>query len=145
MKVAIVGAGISGLTAMKCCVDEGLEPVCFERTGALGGIWNYRENQSVSEEEGLAAMMYNTVCNTSKEMMALSNFPPPSHCPTFMPHAVANNYLRLYCDKFGLEKYIRYDSHVTEIRRASDFDTTGRWIVTVQSVQAGTAREVSSS
>jgi dimethylaniline monooxygenase (N-oxide forming) len=35
-KVAVIGAGASGLTAIKCCVDEGLQPVCFERTDHIG-------------------------------------------------------------------------------------------------------------
>ena len=30
MKVAVIGAGISGLTSIKACLDEGLEPTCFE-------------------------------------------------------------------------------------------------------------------
>lgn len=36
MKVAVIGAGVSGLTAIKCCLDEVLEPVCFERTDDIG-------------------------------------------------------------------------------------------------------------
>jgi dimethylaniline monooxygenase (N-oxide forming) len=36
MKVAIIGAGASGLTAIKCCIDEGLEPVCYERSNDIG-------------------------------------------------------------------------------------------------------------
>lgn len=43
MKVAVIGAGASGLTAIKCCLDEGLEPVCYERTGEMGGLWNYKD------------------------------------------------------------------------------------------------------
>ena len=35
-KVAIIGAGASGLPAIKCCLDEGLEPICFERTDRIG-------------------------------------------------------------------------------------------------------------
>lgn len=35
-KVAVIGAGASGLPAIKCCVDEGLQPVCFERTDHIG-------------------------------------------------------------------------------------------------------------
>ena len=36
MRVAVIGAGASGLTAIKCCIDEGLEPVCFERSNDIG-------------------------------------------------------------------------------------------------------------
>jgi len=43
MRVAVVGAGVSGLTAVKCCRDEGLDVVCFESRNDLGGLWNYTE------------------------------------------------------------------------------------------------------
>ena len=43
MRVAVVGAGVSGLAAVKCCRDEGLDVVCFERRNDLGGLWNYTE------------------------------------------------------------------------------------------------------
>uniref|UniRef100_A0A3B4ADI4 Flavin-containing monooxygenase n=2 Tax=Periophthalmus magnuspinnatus TaxID=409849 RepID=A0A3B4ADI4_9GOBI len=29
-RVAVIGAGPSGLTSVKECLDEGLEPTCFE-------------------------------------------------------------------------------------------------------------------
>lgn len=38
MNVAVIGSGASGLTAIKCCLDEGLIPVCFEREHDIGGI-----------------------------------------------------------------------------------------------------------
>jgi len=43
MRVAVVGAGVGGLAAVKCCRDEGLDVVCFERRNDLGGLWNYTE------------------------------------------------------------------------------------------------------
>jgi len=52
MRVAVVGAGVSGLAAVKCCRDEGLDVVCFERRNDLGGLWNYTENvETYSERE----------------------------------------------------------------------------------------------
>ena len=41
--MAVVGGGVSGLAAIKCCRDEGLDVVCFERRNDLGGLWNYTE------------------------------------------------------------------------------------------------------
>ena len=35
-RIAVIGSGASGLTAIKCCLDEGLQPVCFERTDHIG-------------------------------------------------------------------------------------------------------------
>lgn len=43
-KVAIIGGGSSGLCAIKACLQEGLEPVCFERTADIGGLWRFEVN-----------------------------------------------------------------------------------------------------
>lgn len=40
-RVAVVGAGVSGLAAIKCCLEEGLEPTCFEQSEDIGGLWRY--------------------------------------------------------------------------------------------------------
>ncbi len=45
-RVAVIGAGSSGLTSIKCCLDEGLEPVCFESSDDIGGLWRFKvENE----------------------------------------------------------------------------------------------------
>lgn len=80
LRVAVLGAGASGLTAIKCCLDEDLEPVCFERTCNFGGLWHYTD----TPVEGQACVMKSTVINTSKEMMAYSDFPIPSEYPIYM-------------------------------------------------------------
>ena len=35
-RVAVIGAGPGGLGAVKSCLEEGLEPVCFEQRDAVG-------------------------------------------------------------------------------------------------------------
>ena len=40
-RVAVVGAGVSGLAATKTCLEEGLEPTCFEQSEDVGGLWRY--------------------------------------------------------------------------------------------------------
>ena len=41
MKVAIVGAGASGITALKQCLDEGFDATVFEKEQHIGGIWAF--------------------------------------------------------------------------------------------------------
>ena len=36
--VAVIGAGVSGIAAVKCALEEGLEPTCFEQDDQIG--WN---------------------------------------------------------------------------------------------------------
>jgi NADPH-dependent glutamate synthase beta subunit-like oxidoreductase len=40
-KIAVIGAGVSGLGAIKSCLEKGLEPVCFENSNDIGGLWRY--------------------------------------------------------------------------------------------------------
>ena len=41
-KVAIIGAGASGLPAIHHALLYGVEPVCFELTDNIGGLWRYK-------------------------------------------------------------------------------------------------------
>ena len=41
--VAVIGAGPSGLSAIKSLVECGLSVVCFEMTGEIGGNWRFSE------------------------------------------------------------------------------------------------------
>lgn len=78
-KICIIGAGPSGLGAIRQCVDEGLDVVCFERTSEVGGLWYYRD-----EVNGVASVARSTIINTSKEYSGYSDFPPPLHFPNYM-------------------------------------------------------------
>lgn len=42
--VVVIGAGISGLAAAKCLQDDGFKVTVLERSGDIGGLWTYREN-----------------------------------------------------------------------------------------------------
>ncbi|KAK3602192.1 hypothetical protein CHS0354_004708 [Potamilus streckersoni] len=126
-RVAVIGSGASGLTAIKCCLDEGLEPVCFERTDEIGGLWNFTE----SVREGQACVMRSTVINTSKEMMCYSDFPIPKEFPIFMHNTYVLKYFHMYADHFCLKKHIRFNTAVDYIKRAENFSETGQWDVQV--------------
>ena len=110
LRVAVIGAGASGLPAIKCCLDDGLEPICYERSGDIGGLWNY-EN-SLEEGKGQACVMKSTVINSSKEMMCYSDFPIPAEYPNFMHNKLVLQYLHLYAEHFNLYPYIRFDTEV---------------------------------
>lgn len=80
-RIAIIGAGASGMTSVKACLEQGLDPVVFEKTNYTGGLWRYQEKQ---DENGIASIMKSTIINSSKEMSAFSDFPPPAEFPNFM-------------------------------------------------------------
>ena len=59
--------------------------------------------------------MESTVVNTSKEMMAYSDFPPPENWPNFMHHTKVNQYLQLYAEKFNLLEKIQFNTQVNMV------------------------------
>ncbi|KFU91204.1 Dimethylaniline monooxygenase [N-oxide-forming] 1, partial [Chaetura pelagica] len=128
-RVAGVAAGVSGLTATKCCLDEGLEPTCFEQSQDIGGLWRYTEHV-----EGRRASLYpSVISNTSKEMMsAFSDVPYPEDFPVFLPNARLLDYLRRYAEHFRLQEHIKFGITVVSIRKCSDFATTGQWDVVTE-------------
>lgn len=123
-RIAVVGCGCSGLTCIKSCLEEGLEPVCFEKTNDVGGLWRY------SETAEKASVYRSAVFNTSKEMTCFSDFPVPPQFPPFLPHDYFMCYLRMYADKFNLLRHIRFNVEVTKVEPAANYDQTGRWNVT---------------
>ncbi|XP_025069385.1 dimethylaniline monooxygenase [N-oxide-forming] 5-like isoform X3 [Alligator sinensis] len=127
-RVAIIGGGSSGLCAIKSCLDEGMEPVCFERTNDIGGLWRYEENP----EEGRASIYKSVIINTSKEMMCFSDFPIPDDFPNYMHNSKIMEYFRMYAKHFDLLNYVRFKTSVCHVTRRPDFSTTGQWDVVTE-------------
>ncbi|XP_041378063.1 dimethylaniline monooxygenase [N-oxide-forming] 2-like [Gigantopelta aegis] len=125
-RVAVVGAGVAGLTAIKSCLDEGLEPVCFELRSDIGGLWNYSDH--CYPDDG--ARPYEClITNTSKWTTPFSDFPFPEDCPPLFSYGVFFSYLRNYANHFDVTKHIQFDTKVLSVSMATDYDVTGRWIV----------------
>ncbi|XP_076583172.1 flavin-containing monooxygenase 5-like [Chaetodon auriga] len=124
-RVAVIGGGSSGLACIKCCLDEGLEPVCFESSDDIGGLWRFKENP----EPDRASIYHSVIINTSKEMMCFSDFPIPAHYPNFMHNSLIMDYFRMYADNFQLIKHIRFNTKVLQVKQRSDFSHSGQWDV----------------
>jgi len=123
--VAIIGGGVSGLICIKCCLDGGLSPTCYEMTNDIGGLWNYDANAV----DGKASVMKSTEANSSKEFMAFSDFPPPADYPNYMHNTKLLEYFRMYAAKFQLRDYIQFRRRVTRIEPADNYEETGCWMV----------------
>ncbi|XP_045669800.1 dimethylaniline monooxygenase [N-oxide-forming] 4 isoform X4 [Ursus americanus] len=116
-RVAVIGAGVSGLSSIKCCLDEGLEPICFERSNNFGGLWKFTE----SSEDGMNRIYRSLVTNTCKEMSCYSDFPFQEDYPNFMNQEKFWNYLQEFAEHFDLLKYIRF--------RVLLSTRTGAWVL----------------
>ncbi|XP_035217738.1 flavin-containing monooxygenase 5-like isoform X2 [Stegodyphus dumicola] len=132
-RVAVIGAGPCGLGAVKALKEEGLEPVCFERTDHLGGLWRYHDD----DVDGLASVMKTTIINTSKELGAASDCPPPAEYPNYMHHTLMYEYIKTLATKFDCLRHIRYNHQTVKIEKADDYEETGRWKVTNKNTKTG--------
>ncbi|XP_030848924.1 dimethylaniline monooxygenase [N-oxide-forming] 5 [Strongylocentrotus purpuratus] len=130
-RVAIIGAGVSGLVAIKTCLEEGLQPVCFEKVKQLGGTWVYNEEVG-SDPTGPAGIYDGLVTNVNKEMMAFSDFSFQRHIPPYPLREDVRNYYIRYAEEFDLIKHIQFNTTVVEVTKTPDFRETGRWNVCTQ-------------
>ncbi|XP_071484493.1 flavin-containing monooxygenase 5-like [Diadema antillarum] len=129
-RVAVIGGGPSGLVAIKTCLEEGLDVACFEKSKMIGGLWYYREDRT----EQSCSVFRSTVINTSKETMCFSDFPIPEDWPNFLHNKKVLKYFEMCADHFGLRKHIKVNTKVNSVDPASDFDASGRWTVSVNSI-----------
>ena len=112
-RVAVIGAGWAGLYAIKWLKELGLEPVCFEASDDIGGVWRYRENVP-------GGVFKNTRVTSSKHFLHASDFPMPEELPDFPHHAEIMSYLRSYADHFGLLDHVHLSTCVEKLERVSD-------------------------
>ena len=87
-RIAIIGAGNSGISAFNACREQDLIATVFERTDQICGQWLYREEAI----EGCTSIYKSLTCNSSKEMTAFSTYPPPKDFPNYMPHSKMVNF-----------------------------------------------------
>ncbi|XP_045154036.1 putative dimethylaniline monooxygenase [N-oxide-forming] 6 isoform X3 [Echinops telfairi] len=127
-RVAIIGAGVSGLASIRCCLEEGLEPTCFERGSDVGGLWKFSDHA----EEGRASIYQSVVTNSSKEMMCFPDFPYPDDYPNYMHHSQLQEYIRTFAQKKDLLRYIKFETVVTSIKKCPSFLVTGQWDIVVE-------------
>uniref|UniRef100_A0A8C2GM15 Flavin-containing monooxygenase n=1 Tax=Cyprinus carpio TaxID=7962 RepID=A0A8C2GM15_CYPCA len=137
-RVAVIGGGTSGLACIKCCLDEGLEPVCFETSDDIGGLWRFKENPDPDR----ASIYHSLIINTSKEMMCFSDFPIPAHFPNYMHNSLIMDYFRMYADHFQLKQHIRFQTKVLHVTPRPDFSHSGQWDVETESKDGRREKQV---
>ena len=109
--VAVIGAGVSGLVSAKSLLEEGLVPTVFEQTEEIAGIWNYHEERPFGGGPAYRALR----TNTSKQVMAFSDYPFPDTLPDFPKRADVLQYLNSYADHFDLRSRIRLGTVVEKV------------------------------
>ncbi|KAK3939722.1 hypothetical protein QBC46DRAFT_387095 [Diplogelasinospora grovesii] len=131
MRVAVIGAGPSGLvtlkhllTAHRFLANEPVEAVLFEAEDAVGGTFSHR----TYEEAELVS---------SKQLTTFSDFRPAPDDPDFLPTARYVRYLNDYCTAFKLWPHIKLSCPVASVRRRDG----GGHVVSYQPKESGTPVE----
>ena len=91
-RVAVIGAGVSGLTAIKALGDVGIAAACFEASDDVGGNWYFRN------PNGRSFAYRSLHIDTSKERISFADFPMDGRYPDFPHHAEIHTFLREYAD-----------------------------------------------
>jgi cation diffusion facilitator CzcD-associated flavoprotein CzcO len=116
----VIGAGSSGLTAIKALQDSGIPFDCFEASDRVGGNWVYKNRN------GMSSAYRSLHINTSRGRMEYADHPMPAELPDFPHHSHLAAYFDAYADRFGLRDRITFE---TKVERA-ELRPDGLWDVT---------------
>lgn len=122
-KVCVIGAGCSGITAIKNLIQAGVEDVtCYEQNDQVGGNWIFTQK-----------IAHSSVCETthiisSKTMSAYEGYPMPDHYPDYPSHRQVLAYFQAYARDFGLLKYIQFNTKVKTVEKQEN----EKWVVNLE-------------
>jgi dimethylaniline monooxygenase (N-oxide forming) len=115
---AVIGAGSSGIAALKTLHERGIEVDCYEKSDRVGGNWVF------GNRNGMSSAYRSLHINTSRRRMEFSDFPMPADYPDFPHHTQIAAYFDGYVDHFGVRERIRFE---TGVQRAERDPGSGVW------------------
>ncbi|KAJ5885164.1 dimethylaniline monooxygenase [Penicillium taxi] len=120
IKVAVIGAGPTGLSMLKTLTENGFAVTLYERRSQVGGIWAYTKNPSWT------TALKSTQANVSKYTCGFSDFPMPDKYPSHMNVFEWQEYMEDYARHFDVLKQCVLNTSVHKVHRNTD-DT--RWVL----------------
>ncbi|KAK4340516.1 hypothetical protein RND71_041978 [Anisodus tanguticus] len=113
-RIAIIGAGISGLLACKYCLSKGFDPIVFESESSVGGVWT--------------KTIGSTKLQTPKPFYQFSDFPWPDSVTQMFPGQQAvQEYIESYASHFDLIRHIQFYSKVLSLSYEDCDSISGDW------------------
>ncbi|MDY7106399.1 MAG: NAD(P)-binding domain-containing protein [Actinomycetota bacterium] len=118
-RVAVVGAGPSGLVAARALRAVGIEPVVYERNTGTGGIWDI---------DAPGSPMYESAhFISSRTQSGFPGYPMPDDYPDYPNHREILTYIRSFADAHDLTGLVRTDTPVDSAALLED----GSWDLTL--------------
>ena len=105
-KVCVIGAGLAGLTSVKCMLDARFTVKCFEKEDHIGGRWHPNNKNAIPRS---------TVTNVPQYMSCYSDFPMPEKYPLYMSADQYLEYFYMYADHFNLRSHILLNTEVLRV------------------------------
>lgn len=118
--VCIIGAGPSGLPAIKNLIEGGISVVAYDYNSDVGGNWIYNENESHS------SVFETTHIISSKTLSQYEDFPFSPEVSDYPSHEELRSYFQSYAKYFSLYQHIEFNTLVESCVRQDN----GLWEVT---------------
>jgi hypothetical protein len=120
-KIAVIGAGPSGITAIKNFADLGFEVTAFERCQGVGGNWRF------NDPSGHSSVFETTHIISSKYTSFYEDFPLPESASDYPSHIELLDYFNSYTDHFDIRKLIKFETEVLNCNQLDDDTWEVEW------------------
>ena len=124
-KVAIIGAGPSGIAALKNFKDLGFDVTGFERCSGVGGNWRF------DDPSGHSSVFETTHIISSKYTSFYEDFPLPETASDYPSHEELLQYFSNYAKNFRLNEKIKFN---TEVINCEDLKNN-KWEITYKDLE----------
>ncbi|CAK9159370.1 unnamed protein product [Ilex paraguariensis] len=139
LKVAVIGAGVSGLLAARELRREGHQVVVLEKANRFGGTWLYDSRVEAdllgldANREIVHSSLYKSLrTNLPRPIMGFSDYPftmsENGDSRNFPGHEEVLKFLERFVKDFGLHELIRFNSDVVRVERV-DSGNIDEWVV----------------
>ena len=124
-KVCVIGAGPSGITAIKNLIDKGLDVTAYDFNQNVGGNWIY------NEKSGHSSVFETTNIISSKTLSQYEDFTFDDFdktIPDYPSHDQLRRYFQAYAKHFDLYPYIQFNTLVKHCKQ----DANQNWVVVTE-------------
>ena len=126
-RALVIGAGASGLTAIKQLLDENITVTCFEKENDIGGIFLFGDNKN--------GVYDSTVLTIGSGLMAFSDFPPDDIGTNHWHHSDYLQYLRSYVNHFDLKQYIHFNHKIVSLEPLTIGKENTQWSCIIRNLK----------